>query len=43
MQDHYEGHNYMDGTVEEQPHFNIHQEKTGPKIPNENKHYPYEK
>ena len=43
VQDHYEGHNYMDGTVEEQPHFNIHQEKTGPKIPNENKHYPYEK
>lgn len=40
VQDYYEGHVYMDRTVDNQPHFNIHQEKTGLKIKNEDKHYP---
>ena len=28
VQDHYQGHNYMDGTIDNTPHFNIHQRKT---------------
>ncbi len=27
VQDHYQGHNYMDGTIDNTPHFNIHQRK----------------
>ena len=41
VQDHYQGHNYMDGTIDNTPHFNIHQRKGSPRITNENNHYPY--
>jgi hypothetical protein len=31
----------MDGTIDNTPHFNIHQGKGSPRITNENNHYPY--
>lgn len=39
VQDHYEGHTYLDGSVDNTPHFNIHQRPKSQK--NDNNHYPY--
>ena len=43
VQDHYEGHVYMDGRVDNTQHFNIHQKKDTTTIKGENNHYPYVK
>ena len=41
VQDHFEGHAYMDGRVDNTPHFNIHQKKGTTRLKGENNHYPY--
>lgn len=41
VQDHFEGHIYMDGRVDNTPHFNIHQKQGTTKLKGENNHYPY--
>ena len=41
VQDHFEGHMYIDGTIDNTPHFNIHQKPGSTKQKGENNHYPY--
>ena len=41
VQDHFEGHMYIDGTIDNTPHFNIHQKPGSTKLKGENNHYPY--
>ena len=41
VQDHFEGHVYMNGVIDNTPHFNIHQRQGTTKLKGEKNHYPY--
>lgn len=41
VQDHFEGHVFKDGTIDNTPHFNIHQRPKNMRNNTENNHYPY--
>ena len=43
VQDHFEGHIYIDGNIDNSPHFNIHQHSGTTKIDKEKNHYPYDR